>query len=188
MASVTQQIPNYLGGVSNQPDNKKLQGQVTACTNAYPDPTFGLTKRPGFKFMAQLANATTGGTAYSGTSLDNAKWFYINRDADERYIGAIVGSATASDIHIWNAIPDGSGNYVKCAVTIAASTHTITGNGGSGGTNGSYTNVATTTGGSGTGMTVNVTVSGNVVTAVTVHTEGSGYLVDDVITLSLIHI
>ena len=184
MASVTQQIPNYLGGVSNQPDNKKLLGQLTACTNAYPDPTFGLTKRPGFKFMAQLANATTGGTAYSGTSLDNAKWFYINRDADERYIGAIVGSATASDIHIWNAIPDGNGDNVKCAVTIAASTHTITGNGGSGGTNGSYTNVATTTGGSGTGMTVNVTVSGNVVTAVTVHTEGSGYLVDDVITIA----
>ena len=48
MAAVTQRINNYLGGVSRQSDDKKLPGQVRECLNGYPDPTFGLTKRPGF--------------------------------------------------------------------------------------------------------------------------------------------
>ena len=69
MASVTQTIPNFLGGVSNQPDDKKLPGQVREALNAYPDPTFGLTKRPGFKYLDTLAE-TTGGTAFNNTDLD----------------------------------------------------------------------------------------------------------------------
>ena len=51
MPNVTQTVSNYLGGVSRQPDTKKLPGQVVDAINAYPDPTFGLTKRPGFKFI-----------------------------------------------------------------------------------------------------------------------------------------
>ena len=70
MAAVTQTIPNYLGGVSNQPDDKKRPGQVTKCINAYPDPTFGLTKRPGFKFLTTLKE--TGVAAFDNTDLDNA--------------------------------------------------------------------------------------------------------------------
>ena len=115
MAAVTQTIPNYLGGVSNQPDDKKRPGQVTKCINAYPDATFGLTKRPGFKFLTTLKE--TGGAAFDNTDLDNAKWFYINRDADERYIGCIVGHASTPDIHIWNAIPTGGGVYTKATIT-----------------------------------------------------------------------
>ena len=117
MAAVTQTIPNYLGGVSNQPDDKKRPGQVTKCINAYPDPTFGLTKRPGFKFLTTLKE--TGGAAFDNTDLDNAKWFYINRDADERYIGCIVGHGTPATaaIHIWNAIPTGGGVYTKATIT-----------------------------------------------------------------------
>ena len=61
MAAVTQTIPNFLGGVSNQPDDKKKPGQVTEALNAYPDPTFGLTKRPGFKVIAELADGITSG-------------------------------------------------------------------------------------------------------------------------------
>ena len=111
MAAVTQRINNFLGGVSRQPDSKKLPGQVRECLNAYPDPTFGLVKRPGFKYLDVLKD--TGGSAFSSTALDNAKWFYINRDNDERYIGCIAGT----DIHIWNAIADSNGNYVKATVT-----------------------------------------------------------------------
>ena len=113
MAAVTQRINNFLGGVSRQPDSKKLPGQVRECLNAYPDPTLGLVKRPGFKFLDTLTN--TGGSAFSSTELDNAHWFYINRDNDERYVGCIAGTA----IHIWNVIPDNSGNYVKATVTFA---------------------------------------------------------------------
>ena len=123
MSSVTQLVPNYLGGVSNQPDDKKLPGQVQDCINAYPDPTFGLTKRPGFKFLSDLKDGVpSGGTAFDNTDLDTAKWFYINRDSDERYIGCIVGNATPANaaIHVWNAIPDSGGVYQKCTVNYEA--------------------------------------------------------------------
>ena len=69
MAAVTQRINNYLGGVSRQSDDKKLPGQVRECLNGYPDPTFGLTKRPGFEHIANL---------YC-TTYDGGKWFFIHR-------------------------------------------------------------------------------------------------------------
>ena len=134
MAAVTQTIPNYLGGVSNQPDDKKRPGQVTKCINAYPDPTFGLTKRPGFKFLSTLKDGVpTGGNAFDNNDLDNAKWFYINRDADEKYIGCIVGHGTPATaaIHIWNVEPD-SGDYKKCTITYPDNGLTSTSLSGSG--------------------------------------------------------
>ena len=96
MAAVTQRIDNYLRGVSKQSDDKKLPNQVRECLNGYPDPTFGLTKRPGFKWIANLG---------TGTTYDSSKWFYISRDDDEQYIGCIkpaLGGSTG-DIDIWNA-------------------------------------------------------------------------------------
>ena len=96
MAAITQRVSNYLGGVSRQSDDKKLPNQVRECLNGYPDPTFGLTKRPGFKWVANLG---------TGTTYDNAKWFYIHRDNDERYIGCIKPKPSSGngDIDIWNA-------------------------------------------------------------------------------------
>jgi hypothetical protein len=55
--------------------------------------------------------------------------------------------------------------------------------GGSGYTNGTYTNVPLT-GGSGTGATANITVSSNAVTAVTIVNDGNGYLPDDTLSAS----
>ena len=103
MAAVTQRVVNYLSGVSKQPDSKKFPGQVRECINGLPDVTLGMTKRPGFKFISKLKN--TSGTDFSGTQLDGAKWFHINRDATASYIGCItpkVGSTNGS-IYIWNA-------------------------------------------------------------------------------------
>ena len=96
MAALTQRVSNYLGGVSRQSDDKKLPGQVRECLNGYPDPTFGLTKRPGFKWIKNLG---------TGTTYDSSKWFYIHRDDDERYIGCIKPKPNSGngDIDIWNA-------------------------------------------------------------------------------------
>tara|TARA_B100000029_G_scaffold264924_1_gene261102 strand:+ start:532 stop:3366 length:2835 start_codon:yes stop_codon:yes gene_type:complete len=97
MPAVTQRIDNYLGGVSRQSDDKKLPGQVRECLNGYPDPTFGLTKRPGFKWISNLG---------SGTTYDSSYWFYINRDATNKYIGCITpkpNSGPHGTIAIWNA-------------------------------------------------------------------------------------
>ena len=110
MPAVTQRIDNYLGGVSRQSDDKKLPGQVRECLNAYPDPTFGLTKRPGLKWIANLG---------TGTTYDNAKWFYIHRDDDEKYVGCITPKPNSGfgDIDIWNAATG-----VACTVTLDTST------------------------------------------------------------------
>ena len=97
MAAVTQRIPNFLGGVSRQPDDKKLPGQLVESINAFPDVALGLTKRPGLQHITNLG---------TGTTYDNSKWFYIHRDNDERYIGCITPAAggTPGGVYIWNAV------------------------------------------------------------------------------------
>ncbi len=109
MAAVTQRIDNYLGGVSRQSDDKKLPGQVRECLNGYPDPTFGLTKRSGFRWIKNLG---------TGTTYDGGKWFYIARTASERYIGVITPKPNSGygSIAIWNV--DGT----VCTVTMDTST------------------------------------------------------------------
>lgn len=96
MPAVTQLIPNYIGGVSRQPDAKKLPGQVREIDNGYCDPTFGLTKRNGFQYLA-----TAGSYTSDEDELKNASWFFINRDARELYFGCIT---TDKQIKIWNAL------------------------------------------------------------------------------------
>ncbi len=111
MPAISQRIDNYLGGVSRQSDDKKLVGQVRECLNGYPDPTFGLTKRPGFKWIKNLG---------TGTTYDNSKWFYIARTKDERYIGCIKPKPNSGygDIDVWNV--DGT----ACTVNMDTSTAT----------------------------------------------------------------
>lgn len=116
MPSVTQLIPNFLGGVSQQTDDKKLLNQVTDCINGYPDPTFGLLKRPGMKHINQLKKAN--GTVFTKSELDGAAWFFIDRAAAGSYIGAIKGS----DIYVWTA---DEGTW--CTVTNSAGTSYLTG-------------------------------------------------------------
>ena len=37
MPSIRQTIPSYAGGISEQPDQLKKQGQVKSCLNSIPD-------------------------------------------------------------------------------------------------------------------------------------------------------
>ena len=101
MAAVTQVIPNFLGGVSTQTDQKKLPGQVRDCLNAYPAPTFGLMKRPGFKFIKTIYP-----TSDPSATLSDGKWFFIKRDNLETYIGVVldkdVTNHASKPIRIWN--------------------------------------------------------------------------------------
>ena len=112
MANITQQIPDFLGGVSTQPDDQKEINQVKEIINGYPDPTVGLIKRPGLKFIANIV---------SDTSYDNAHWFYYRYSATEQYVGAIISTA----VKMWN-VSNGA------AVTVTNSTGqaylTVTGN------------------------------------------------------------
>jgi len=112
MPAVTQLVPNFLGGVSRQNDDKKLLGQVTECINGYPDPTFGLLKRPGMQHTNVLKKAN--GTAFTKAELEGAIWFFIERDATGSYVGAIKGS----NIYVWTTT-DGT----FCTVTNNAASY-----------------------------------------------------------------
>ena len=152
MASITQRIPNFLGGVSKQPDLEKTQNEVVECNNAIPDPTFGLTKRPGSKWLKTLS--------YIAPYLyKNAKWFLIHRDGDEKYLGCIAPS------------------YIIIGAQNATGI-TATGD--------ALINVATTNpSGSGTGLTVDVTVVGGTVSKIEINQLGSGYDHDDTFRFTL---
>ena len=106
MAAVTQRIENFLGGVSKQPDDKKIPGQVREAINAYPDPTFGLSKRPGTKWLHNLSSIAN---RYA-----NGKWFYINRDSTEKYIGVVNNGG----INIWN-VNDPTANVSVANLTLS---------------------------------------------------------------------
>lgn len=105
MSAVTQRVPSYLGGVSQQTDDLKFPGQLRTCLNGYPDPTFGMIKRPGGKFLAELKN--TSNALITPGDFDNGKWFSIFRDSTEQYVGVIKGTA----ISIWSLV-DGSAKTV----------------------------------------------------------------------------
>lgn len=93
MAAISQVIPNLLGGVSQQPDPVKLPGQLRQAENVLLDPTFGCRKRPPTAFVAKLDDNIP----------DNAKWFNIFRDQNERYFVAIYRSNNNTVIRVWEA-------------------------------------------------------------------------------------
>tara|TARA_X000000950_G_scaffold52099_1_gene61740 strand:+ start:1527 stop:4367 length:2841 start_codon:yes stop_codon:yes gene_type:complete len=98
MASVTQTIPSFTGGISEQPDQLKFPGQVKDVTNAIPDITRGLYKRPGAKRVGTtpLANVQSGGS-----------WFHYHRDEEE---GSYIGQVAADgQLRMWKASGDNAG-------------------------------------------------------------------------------
>lgn len=106
MAAVTQSIANYLGGVSQQIDQIKFPGQLRTCINAYPEPTFGLIKRPGGNFVVELKDGS--GNVIAPGTYDNGKWFSIFRDSVEQYVAVIYGT----NIRVWSLV-DGSPKTVS---------------------------------------------------------------------------
>ena len=98
MPAINQRIPNFNGGVSQQPDFLKFSGQLRTCHNAHPDVTFGLQKRPPGEYVCKLNNA-----------IDDGQWFDIIRDDDEKYLVHVKTTGTP-DIKVWalTDLPTGS--------------------------------------------------------------------------------
>ena len=90
MATITQTVPNYSLGISEQPDQLKFPGQVKDINNAIPDITKGLFKRPGSKRVgtSPLSSVQSGGS-----------WFHYYRDETEgSYIGQIAANG---QVRVW---------------------------------------------------------------------------------------
>jgi hypothetical protein len=100
MTSITQTIPSFTGGISQQPDELVLPGQVKDLVNGIPDITDGLVKRPGSRFISALSGASAG------------TWFSYYRDESE---GAYIGQVQRNGaVKIWNSsgslVHNGSAN------------------------------------------------------------------------------
>jgi len=170
MASITQTIPQYSLGMSEQPDQLKFPGQVSEVTNAIPDLTKGLFKRPGAKRIGTdaLTSVQSGGS-----------WFHYFRDETEgSYIGQV---ASNGQVRVWRC-SDG-----QLMTTAFAISKTITITNGMGG----YTSAPTVTfSDPQTGLATNratgvATINTNgQVTGITVTDAGTGYTSAPTITIS----
>ena len=154
MPSITQTIPNYILGISEQPDHLKLPGQVSDLVNGYPDVTDGLRKRPGTELLGTLT-APAGG-----------KWFDIYRDKYEQYTCQVTSDGK---INVWRLV-EFSQKYI---ITVSTA--------GTGYSN--ATDVALS-GGNGTGMTVDITTNSGAITAAVIKTNGNDFSKNDVLTVS----
>jgi hypothetical protein len=105
MAGITQTIPSYSAGMSEQPDNLKFPGQVTESVNAIPDITKGLFKRPGLKRIdtrlvndSDRSHSTATGKLHDVQS--GGSWFHYYRDETEgSYIGQIDSNG---NVRVWS--------------------------------------------------------------------------------------
>ena len=119
MANITQTIPALTAGISQQPDEQKIPGQVKNMVNALPDVTQGLTKRPAGKFVASLSDGSNNSTA-------DGRWFHYYRDENEQYIGQISRTGI---IKMWDCLTGAEKSVVVGNTTRSRSaTYTRSGN------------------------------------------------------------
>ena len=92
MAGITQEIANYgTGGISQQPDQLKMPGQVKDAINCVPDIIHGLYKRPGAERV---------GVAKIDDVQTNGSYFHYHRDEVEgNYLGQV---ASDGSVRMWD--------------------------------------------------------------------------------------
>ena len=123
MANITQTIPALTAGISQQPDEQKIPGQVKNMVNALPDVTQGLLKRPAGKFVASLSDGSNNSTA-------DGKWFHYYRDENEQYVGQVAKNGV---VRMWDCqtgaektVVDGIGNATYLTHTDDEDIQTLT--------------------------------------------------------------
>ena len=77
MTAITQKIPNFIGGISQQPDELKPEGSLREALNVIPDVTDGLRKRAGSRLINPLLTSQYG------------SWFHFNYADNQKYIGKV---------------------------------------------------------------------------------------------------
>ena len=92
MALMTNDVPNMIGGVSQQPDSMRLVNQCEAQENAIGNPVEGLTKRPPTEHIKELLASP------------NADLFihHVNRDSTEQYFVVCDGDNDINNIKVFD--------------------------------------------------------------------------------------
>ena len=154
MSTITQNIPNFLNGISQQQDTKKHGTQLKDAVNTFPDYALGMLKRPGGKFVSDLYNAEP----YSTTIKSNG-FTHNGEGHNSRTVGDYIAVASTGG--------SGSGATFNVTATRAGTINAFTHNGvGDGSRSPGYYAGAATSGGSGSGATfdVHATAAGEVAT------------------------
>jgi hypothetical protein len=208
MSEKKQRFPNQFLGPSYSSRVKRANAERTVNmylemnqlqTGANQEPGI-LIGTPGLDLIQALNNQPIRAT-YTDSN-DNAVYVVagdtVYKLTDNTVTGQILGNVTllgkmrTSTGHVSvadNGIANGGqvvfvdgqyGYFTSMNTTSALNLGPITG--GSGYVNGKYTNIPLT-GGSGTGLTADITVTGNAVTSLTINTAGSGYQTGDTLGL-----
>ena len=81
---ITTPIPNFIGGINQQPASIRQPNEAEDILNAVPSPSSGLIKRPGSSFVAALADGS--GVLHNIPLAERMFFHMIERDEAERYI------------------------------------------------------------------------------------------------------
>ena len=115
MALLNTSLPNLIGGVSQQPDSVRFEGQCEEQTNAISSVVDGLSKRPNTRHIAKLID---------GLIDENSFVHFINRTDSERYVAIIYpeydsnGNHTHCKIRAFNIV-----NGTESSITVGGTTY-----------------------------------------------------------------
>ena len=107
MANIRQTIPNYIQGISQQPDELKVPGQVRDALNCIPDVTTGLSKRPGARLINPIGFTPTGDTIPNfEPSQRDGHWFTFEGEDDKTFIGVIKRDGVVLVWDTYSGLPE----------------------------------------------------------------------------------
>ena len=107
MANIRQTIPNYIQGISQQPDELKVPGQVRDALNCIPDVTTGLSKRPGARLINPIGFNKRGVVLEEfQASQRDGHWFTFEGEDDKSFIGVIKRDGVVLIWDTYSGLPE----------------------------------------------------------------------------------
>lgn len=90
-------VPNFLGGVSQQPDDLRLPNQVKSATNFLLSPSEGAVKRYPTQHVGQIATSALDGYAMFPLDRDDGSYWVLVGDGDLKVINTSGTAQTIKD-------------------------------------------------------------------------------------------
>jgi hypothetical protein len=117
MPLITSSIPNFIGGVSQQPSAVRAANEAQEIENAVPSPVEGLMKRPPTEHL--FAFASSAGTLRTASTSQPPFIHMVERDESERYLLSVQQDGT---LDIYDLAGNRKTLYVDGATTLGTAT------------------------------------------------------------------
>jgi hypothetical protein len=96
MPLITTTVPNLIGGVSQQPDSRRLLNQCEEQENAMPMVVGGLIKRPPTNHVGQIRQPYGDAGGSNSVDLSNSFTHIVTRDTEDEFLISLDGSGTVN--------------------------------------------------------------------------------------------